>query len=53
VRSADGEFQPAVFAPGKYTINIGKDTPHEIELKHVESRETANAAGMLGVRMKR
>jgi hypothetical protein len=53
VRSADDEFQPEVYAPGKYTINIGKDTPYEIELKHVESRETPNAAGLLVVKIKR
>jgi hypothetical protein len=53
VRSAGGEFQPVVYAPGKYTIGIGIDSPDGMELTHVESRETPEAAGMLAVRMKR
>lgn len=53
VRSSGSEFQPVVYAPGKYTINIGNDTPYEIELTHVESCESPRAAGMLGVRLKK
>ncbi|MFN7733006.1 MAG: hypothetical protein ACK5OB_13975 [Pirellula sp.] len=53
VRSAGGEFQPVVYAPGKYTIQIGPDSPDGVELTHVESRETPEAAGMVAVRLKR
>ncbi len=41
VRVAGKSYQPGVFAPGKYTIRIGKDKPTGSEMKGVEAGEKA------------
>ena len=41
VRVVGKSYQPGVFAPGKYTIRIGKDKPTGSEMKGVEAGEKA------------
>ncbi len=36
VRSQTGRFTPRVYAPGKYTVNAGKDKPDTVVAKGVE-----------------
>ena len=54
IAEADGEvvytrrvkgnrFQPAVFAPGKYTVKIGRDTPDGVSLTGLTATDRASA----------
>jgi hypothetical protein len=44
VRARAGKFQPAVYAPGKYIVRIGKNIPKDTVFEGVAS-ETKEAAG--------
>lgn len=43
VRAQGGRFQPRVYAPGRYTVRIGRDRPDGPELRDLEARPQAEA----------
>jgi hypothetical protein len=43
LRVTGNRFQPAVFAPGRYTINIGRDRPDGHQLRNLVPREKSSA----------
>jgi len=45
VRVTGPTFQPPVFAPGKYTIAVGRDKPDGTKLEGVEATADKTAAG--------
>jgi hypothetical protein len=48
VRAATNRFQPAVYAPGKYTVKVGSNRPETTALSGAEPREKS-AAGTQSV----
>lgn len=49
-RIRGARFQPRVYAPGQYTVNIGHDRPDGAKLVHLEAREKT-AAGQRHVQL--
>jgi hypothetical protein len=39
IRVRGDRFQPAVFAPGKYSVKTGRDRPDRLSLKNIEAKE--------------
>ncbi|MDQ3624401.1 MAG: hypothetical protein M3463_18230 [Verrucomicrobiota bacterium] len=50
IRASGGLFQPRVYAPGKYTVKIGRDKPDGSALTGLEAKDQA-AAGQQTVRI--
>jgi hypothetical protein len=51
-RVAGSEFQPPVYAPGTYSIQIGRDQPNEITLGDLTAVATAAEAGSREIKLK-
>ena len=43
VRVKGNQFQPPVFAPGRYTVKIGRDKPGEVTIEEFEATDKAAA----------
>jgi hypothetical protein len=43
VRANGNRFQPAVFAPGRYTVKIGRNKPDAITLSGIEAKDKSTA----------
>ena len=43
VRVKGNQFQPPVFAPGRYTVKLGRDQPDEVSMGKMEAAEKAAA----------
>ena len=51
VRTPDQRWQPPVFAPGKYTVKIGRDKPDGHTLPGLEAAAEATKAGERGIKL--
>jgi hypothetical protein len=50
-RASGATFQPAVFAPGAYTVKVGRDKPDAVELRGLEAASDRAAAGRRTVKI--
>lgn len=50
-RASGSTYQPAVFAPGLYTIKVGRDRPDGAELRGIEAVADRAAAGRRAIRV--